>query len=379
MKLKPALCAVVAFAFAGCSGFSDVLPSNKIEYKSAGKAPTLEVPPDLTRPGRDDRYAVPDGAAPRNTATTYSSYNASRTSQARGGPVNSDVLPYAQKVRMQSAGVERWLVIDEPPEKVWPAVREFWQENGFLLNVEMPDVGVMETDWAENRAKIADDPIRNVLGKVLDQLWSTGERDKYRTRLERTADGRGTEVYISHRGMTEEFVPGGNDSRTVWQPRPSDPELEAEFLRRLMVRLGVEDSQARALLASAPSQSRSKLATVDGVSVLSVADPFDRAWRRVGLALDRVGFTVEDRDRSKGTYFVRYVDPQTDDKKPDGFLSKLAFWRSDDKEANKAEQYRVVVKQMGENSQVSVLNKDSQPDNSETARKILTLLQEQLR
>ncbi|HKY01357.1 MAG TPA: outer membrane protein assembly factor BamC, partial [Burkholderiales bacterium] len=288
------------------------------------------------------------------------------------------VLPYAAKVRMQRAGGERWLVVDESPDKVWAAVKEFWMENGFLLKLEMPDVGVMETDWAENRAKIADDPIRNVLGKVLDQLWSTGERDKYRTRLERTPDGRSTEIYISHRGMIEEFVPGSTD-RTVWQPRPPDPELEAEFLRRLMVRLGVEEGQARSLLATAPAQSRSKLVNVDGTSALAVPEPFDRAWRRVGLALDRVGFTVEDRDRSKGTYFVRYVDPQTDEKKPDGFLSKLAFWRSDDKEVNKAAQYRVVVRETKDVSHITVLNKDGQPENSATTTKILNLLQEQIK
>ena len=372
MKLKYALCAVAVLS--GCS-FDNLLPSNKIEYKSAGKVPTLEVPPDLTRPGRDDRYAIPD-INPSGSAT-FSAYNADRTNKPRNA--NSDVLPYANKVRMQRAGGERWLVIDEPPEKVWPAVKEFWLENGFLLQVDMPDVGVMETDWAENRAKIADDPIRNTLGKVLDQLWSTGERDKYRTRLERSADGRSTEVYISHRGLIEEFVPGSNDSRTVWQPRAADPELEAEFLRRLMVRLGVEDSQAKSLLAATPVQSRSKLVNVAGVSALTVEEPFDRAWRRVGLALDRVGFTVEDRDRSKGTYYVRYVDPQTDEKKPDGFLSKLAFWRSDDKGINKAAQYRVQVREEKGVSQVNVLDKDGKAENSDTARKILSLLQEQLK
>jgi outer membrane protein assembly factor BamC len=375
MKLiyAPALCALL---LAGCS-FDDILPENKIEYKSAGKAPSLEVPPDLVRPGSDDRYAVPDVSPTGITATQYQA-------QLKGGPVRSGtdaVLPYAEKVRMQRAGGERWLVIDEAPERVWPAVKEFWLENGFLLKVEMPDVGVMETDWAENRAKIAEDPIRKTLGKVLDQLWSTGERDKYRTRLERSADGRSTEIYISHRGMVEEFVPGSNESRTIWQARPPDPELEAEFLRRLMVRLGVDDTRAKSLLTAAPAQSRTKLVSLEGgASALAMQEPFDRAWRRVGLALDRVGFTVEDRDRSKGTYFVRYIDPQTDEKKSDsGFLSKLIFWRSDEKTINKAEQYRVQVREASGSSQVVVMNNTGQPDNSPTSRKILSLLQEQLR
>ncbi|HKY02130.1 MAG TPA: outer membrane protein assembly factor BamC, partial [Burkholderiales bacterium] len=221
MKLNYALGVLAISLLTACSSFNDILPENKIEYKSAGKLPTLEVPPDLTRPGKDDRYAIPDGGTPSGSAT-FSSYNAERGNRPANASSSNDVLPYAEKVRMQRAGGERWLVVDESPDKVWAAVKEFWMENGFLLKLEMPDVGVMETDWAENRAKIADDPIRNVLGKVLDQLWSTGERDKYRTRLERTADGRSTEIYISHRGMIEEFVPGSTD-RTVWQPRPPDP------------------------------------------------------------------------------------------------------------------------------------------------------------
>ena len=58
----------------------------------------------------------------------------------------------------------------------------------------------------------------------------------------------------------------------------------------------------------------------EGNGVLTLDEPFDRAWRRVGLALDRVGFTVEDRDRAKGLYYVRYVDPKTDGKKSDGLV-----------------------------------------------------------
>jgi outer membrane protein assembly factor BamC len=264
-------------------------------------------------------------------------------------------------------------------------VKEFWQESGFLLRVEMPDVGVMETDWAENRAKIPQDPIRNLLGKVLDTAYSTGERDKFRTRLERGAEPNTTEVYISHRGMVEVITTttvgqGGYDN-TVWQPRAPDPELEAEFLRKLMVRLGVEEERAKTMAVTDRSVERAKLSkTAAGVGMLDLSEPFDRAWRRVGLALDRVGFTVEDRDRSKGYYFVRYADPaQEGVKKNDGILSKLAFWRSDDKPAPTA-QYRVLVsEQNADLTRVEVLNKEGKPESSQTSSKILSLLYDQLK
>jgi outer membrane protein assembly factor BamC len=363
----------VTVLVAGC-GMGEMFGGKPVEYRSAGKLPPLEVPPDLTRPGRDDRYAVPD-VSPTGTAT-YSVYNAERG----GGPRATEVLPSATGVRIEREGNTRYLVVSEPPDKVWPVVKEFWQENGFLLKVESPDAGVMETDWAENRARIPQDPLRNLLGKLLDQAYSTGERDKFRTRLERTSSG-GTEIFLSHRGMVEQVV---NSSRgmegTVWEPRPADPELEAEFLRRMMVKLGVEEERAKAMLSpDGKRQERAQLVKgADGASLLRVEDPFDRAWRRVGVALDRVGFTVEDRDRAKGVYFVRYADPANDGKKDTGLLSKLAFWRSTDT-AKPAEQYQVVVNTAAGASQVRILGKDGGPDKTGASQKILGLLYDQLK
>ena len=370
----------VLFALlAGCSSVQELVQGEKIQYKSeARQLPRLEIPPDLTSPSRDDRYAVPD-VSTHGTAT-LSTYNAERGGAVRAG--STDILPNVAKVQIERAGNERWLVVPEAPEKIWPVVKEFWQGLGFLVKTEMPEVGVMETDWAENRAKIPNSPIRNLLGKVIDTAYSTGEMDKFRTRLERGSTPNTTEIYISHRGMVEVYTSESKDN-TLWQPRPPDTELEAEFLRRLMVRFGVEDTRAKAELTGGGDKiERAKLVRAGGGSTLEVADNFDRAWRRVGLALDRVGFTVEDRDRSKGYYFVRYVDPQIDGQRsPDkdkGFLSKLAFWKSD-KSPIKAEQYRVLVKQAGSASEVQVLNKDGQPDNSDTGRRILSLLHEQLK
>jgi outer membrane protein assembly factor BamC len=243
----------------------------------------------------------------------------------------------------------------------------------------------METDWAENRAKLPQDMLRGALGRLLDQLYSTGERDKFRTRLERTADG-GTEIYISHRGLEEVLKSGGGgtrDSTPVWQPRASDPDLEAEFLRRLMVRFGIEETRAREQVAKAPSVERARLVkSQDGTGVIDIDEPFDRAWRRVGLALDRVGFTVEDRDRSKGYYFVRYVSPEAEvaaGRKDEGMLSRLAFWRSSTPDV-KPEQYRVLVKNASsEATQVSVQDKNGGLDKSATAGRILSLLHTQLK
>lgn len=368
---------LIALAVAGCSG--NIIPeSKKIEYKSAGKVPTLEVPPDLTQLNRDDRYLVPDSGG--TGSATFSDYAAERGAEVRPG--QSAVLPQVEKIRVERSGSQRWLVVAMPPDALWDTIKEFWQETGFIVDVERPEAGVMETDWAENRAKIPSDIIRNTLGRVLDSLYSSGERDKFRTRLEPGVEPGSTEIYISHRGMEEVYTSAAKDE-TRWQPRDADPELEAEMLRRLMVRLGAEERRAEAALTTAKSDVRARLVgEADGSGKLEVFDRFDRAWRRVGLALDRVGFTVEDRDRSRGIYFVRYVDPEADNsgKKKDGLLSRLAFWRSDDNAKVSREQFRIHVEEgEGNTSVVRVLSKEGGVDQSETARKILGLLQEQLK
>ena len=371
-RLSSLALALFAITAAGCSILPD---SRKIEYKSAGKTPTLEVPPDLSQVARDDRFSVPD-AAGKGTAT-FSAYSADRTPTAMAQ--NSVVLPPVEKVRVERSGNQRWLVVAMPADKLWDTVKDFWQETGFIVNIERPEAGVMETDWAENRAKIPDDLIRNTIGKLLDSVYSTGERDKYRTRFESGVDSGTTDIFISHRGMEEVYTSSAKDD-TRWQPRLPDPELEAEMLRRLMVRLGSEEKRAAASLATVKAEPRAKLAKADdGSGTLEVQERFDRAWRRVGLALDRVGFTVEDRDRSKGLYFVRYVDPDADNtKKNSGMLSKLAFWKSSEPLASSKVQYRIYVRDSGPQTVVQVLSSEGVVDKSDTAKKILDLLYQQL-
>lgn len=376
---KPAvlmLAVTGVFALGACSSFE--MPTKKIDYKStAPRLPTLEVPPDLTRPSTDDRFAVPD-INPKGTAT-FSDYAKDRTGKPQVSSAQAVVLPNIENVRVERAGTQRWLVVSGSPEKIWPVIKDFWQESGFIVNVETPEAGVMETDWAENRAKVPESGIRGVLGRALESLYSTAERDKFRTRLERGAQPGTTEIYVSHRGMEEVYITEGKDDLR-WQPRKPDPDLEAEMLRRLMVRFGVEGERAKTQVAAAKVEPQARLNNGADGSLLALNDQFDRAWRRVGLALDRVGFTVEDRDRSKGLYFVRYIDPNTDTKtteKPSWF-SKLAFWSSTPKVQSK-EQYRILVRDATTGAEVRVLDKDGAREKSDTATRILTLLYDQLK
>ncbi|HVY06356.1 MAG TPA: outer membrane protein assembly factor BamC [Burkholderiales bacterium] len=377
-RLAAKLAAALALAgclLAGCSG--TLIEGKKIDYKSAGNVKPLNVPEDLSKPPTSDRYNIPESSSGSATASEYAAEGPGARAGAPGQAAPAAVLPLQDKVRFERAGSQRWLVVDADPDALWPIIKEFWQDNGFLIDVESQKTGVMETDWAENRAKIPDSVIRKLIGKVLDSAYSYPERDKFRTRLERSQNAGATEIYISHRGMAQ--VDTSKDRYTeklTWQVRPVDPDLEAEMLSRLAIRLGARDDQIKAQ-AKTPDQPRATIAKSGELpEALMLVDSFDRAWRRVGLALDRVGFTVEDRDRSKGLYFVRYVDADAADKEK-GFWSKMAFWRDD--APKKDEQYRISVSDASQGSEVKVLDDKGQKSNSPTAGRILALLQQELK
>jgi outer membrane protein assembly factor BamC len=368
--LRIVACAGLAAGLAACGSFN-LLPNRKADYQSTASVPSLEVPPDLTLPAFDDRYRDRPGSA---TASGLAASNQ---------PARTGILPSSDTARVERAGTQRWLVVQGTPDAVWTMARDFWVSNGFTMALERPDIGIMETDWAENKALLPQNWLRRQLGRVIDMVYDTGERDRFRTRIERGTVPGTVEVFISNRGMME--VPTKKSAQDPvdfqWKMKEPNPELEAEMLQRLLVRFGTPEQTAVAAVAKPPEVSLAKVEKApDGLPQLAFDDPFDRAWRRVGLALDRVGFTVVDRDRQKGMYFVRYVDPDgsPSSKKDDSWLSKLAFWKSEDT-TRFQEQYRIVVSEKAGKAQVSVQDKNGTPDKSQTAEKMLSLLLNQLK
>jgi outer membrane protein assembly factor BamC len=341
---------------------------DKVDYKKSKTIDSLEVPPELSSDAIN--------AAPESLNSAEATYSAESTTTAQPQPASSGVLPGSPNVRVERDGNEEWLVVKGEPDQIWPKVREFWLSQGFLIKMEDPRIGILETDWKENRADIPQGVIRKYLGKVVDSLYSAPTRDKYRVRLEHGEQAGTTEIYLTQRGVEEV---GGEtvDAPTTWHSRPPDPELEDEMLKRLMVFLGVDEQKARTELASKTvPPARAELVTDGGGSMLVVKEDFSRAWRRTGIALDRIGFTVDDRNRSSGTYFVKYNDPLAE-QKDKGILHKLAFWSSDDKQATP--EYRIVLQANGATTNVIVNDDKGARDRSGTAKRILTLLEEQLR
>ena len=367
----------------GSVNVDNVLPDKKVEYKRERQAEqNLEIPPDLTSDRINDRMSVPDNFG--GVSTSYSEYVTDRKLRGADGAataaVAGSVLPKMQDIEVRRDGDVRWLAVNATVEEVWPRVIDFWQENGILMAEEDPTVGVMRTSWLENRAEISRDFVTDSIRKVLDGLYDTGTRDQYRVRLERTERDT-TEIYMTHFGMEEQVIQasGGGVESTVWVPRERDPDLEIEMMRRLMVFLGAADERARAQLAAGSQRQLTRsqmLKTRDGVQLM-IDDSFSRSWRLIGLALDRVGFAVEDRNRSEGIYYVRYNDPSQEEADK-GWLSGLAFW-SDDKKVDKVNRYQVRVSSLDDRTVVYVADDKGQRSESPTATRILTLLKEQIR
>ncbi len=346
-------------------GACTVLQGDKIDYKSASKGAGLDVPPDLTQLAPTTRYVVPGGPV---TASGYQSAQAATPAEP------ATAVSKLDDMHLERDGNDYWLVVDRPADQLWGPVRDFWQENGFLLTQDDRKLGVMQTDWAENRAKIPQDIIRRTIGKVFDQAYDTGTRDKFRTRLQRDGQG-GTDIFITHQGMKEVYT-DQMKTHTTWEPTSPDHGLEAEFLSRLMLKLGASKEQAKTLMASAAVvKPTARITTLNNHPVVQMDEDFERAWRRVGLTLDRTGFTVEDRDRSKGLYFVRYVDPTTDNKEP-GFFSKLF---SGSKAATPPLQYRIALQSQGNATTVSVLDASGAPDTSANAQRIVKVIADDLK
>ncbi len=419
--IKPIILAsLISLTMTGCESipFLDTTP----DYKSAGRSRPLEVPPDLTSISANDTYNVPG-------STTYSSY-----SQQGETPAEKEkILPTPENVKLERAGSQRWLVVQAPPEKVWPVIREFWSELGFAVRVENTDTGVMETEWVDPSSLTKDDK-GNYLDKFqgwLDKLNTLQNRQKFRTRIDRGTSEGETEIYMSHRSVTDTpddgkikvrttlgeidqgYAPKNNKRTKDDEARADAEDLDAELLRRLMVRLGIEEKSSKSIMAAGNTAARAKLSQAgDGTLNLSVNDEFDRAWRRVGLALDRVGFVVEDKNRANGVYFVRYTDIDVDiaPQKKKGVMDSLKFWGDDKPEkkpevvddSNKSEtslsdklqfwkapvksvtdpskQYRVKVEESGEQgSKISIVDKEGNLNKSSTANRIINLLYEQLK
>lgn len=376
--MRAVVLAAIVGGLSGCGAIKEKIGKKDVAYRSAGSLDTLEVPPDLTAVPPDQNMAIPGHQA------SYSDFVEGRQTVASVGSV---VLPAQKNIRLVRAGSQRWLVLTGQPAQVWPKVREFLVQKGLAIARENAQTGVVETDWAEKKPNVKTGGISGILSKYIGSSYETGIRDKFRIRIEEGRQAGTTELYLTHKGMVERVsdIQGDASVTTMWEPRPTDPELEAEMLRELMIFLGVDEPRAARVVASAAQgpasaavqadKARAILLTEGGRSLITLFDRFDVAWRRVGLALDRAGFTVEDRDRSVGTYYVRYGDAEK--KKKKGFLKRLLSRKKKKRALAVTFQVRITENETG--TEVTALDASGASDSAGKGDQILQLLLEQLR
>ena len=381
--VRTGLVVALPMALAACSSFD--FGQDRIQYETSDSRAPLEIPPDLSSVPGSDRYAVPS-----RQQVIYASQQAQ--GNAQGANQNAQlVLPQGEVAKIIRDGNDRWIHVDLAPEIVWPVMQDFWTTVGLSLSRQDAATGVMETNWAENRAKLPQDIIRGTLGRIVDLVYSTGERDQYRARIERSATG-GSDIFVTHRAMVEVVKSmGGDNETTVWQPGPSDPEMEAEMLTRLAQRINQEfnpeavkksaaehEAEVQKLTSYHAEEAISQLEQdAEGVATsIFIKEDFERAWRRVALAIDRMGFTVEDRDRSRGFFLVRYLDQEYEEQK----RSEQGFWSNafGNTKPVEAPQYVIYLQRLSDTEcRVHVLGPDGKADQTGVAPRILTLLSEQ--
>jgi outer membrane protein assembly factor BamC len=358
----------------GCASEKKEYLSDASRQGSTGTG--LEVPPDLISPARDTRLQMP--ADPR--AATASTYNNTAQAEAQAGiAVSPDQIG---KARIARAGSQRWLVLPGTPQVVWPQVRKFWEDLGFTIATDSSQLYVMETDWAEKRGRNSASLIDNFA--LVRSLVSNTEKDKFRTRLEMSTEPGMVEIYVSYRGLEEVPMDNLNDNKlntrvdNGWQTKPADPGMELEMLRRMMIAFGATEEQAKLAVAAPAAADKAHLANAaDGTLTLNVDNDLERTWRQVGLALDRVGMVVEDRDRAKGYYFVRYIVEEDVGKKKESWFSWMAFWRSKDK--LDTDRFRIAVQADGQKTVVRVQNNVGGAASSASTKQILSLLYGELK
>ena len=357
---------LVSLALSGCSSIPFFDGSSDYEsLVKKNKPKKLEMPPDLITPAKDRKFSIPSSGS---TMSEFESF----TKQNSSGSGQENILPSVEGMKIRSYGNHRVLIVEKPVEYLWPILRTFWLDSGFIIARENPQIGLIETDWFEDRKNLPQGFIRGVLGKVFDNIYDTGERDRYKMRLERISDNE-TEISVAHRGLIE-VVADRPDGTISWAIKPTDRKLEEDYLKKIMIALGANEQRAGKLIKDKDASSEVLFNSDDSATYIEIFEDFDRSWRRVGMAIDRLEFSVEDRVRSEGTYYIKYRDPTIGTKKK-GFLSKLFSFGS---APEKIQTYKVKISSSNKLTKVFVTDQQGK-SNSPITKSITSILFGQLK
>ncbi|SMM98456.1 Outer membrane protein NlpB, lipoprotein component of the protein assembly complex (forms a complex with YaeT, YfiO, and YfgL); Lipoprotein-34 precursor [uncultured Candidatus Thioglobus sp.] len=324
-KLTIVLLAFSAFSLTGCFSSEkkqttdqSKLGAKNIKYYSNKTVTSLEIPPDLTKPSSQNSFRLSEYVS--NVEEDVVDFSGKKT-----GKQDSQILTTPTNIEVKKLGQTRWLVVDKKPESVWNLVRNFFKSHGFAIKKTNKAIGIMETDFLENRPDIPEQSlglIRSMLKKAIAARYALPTLDKYKIRIEPVDGGNKTEVYLVLNSVEEVVTKESDDSEnTIWQVRAKDQSLEAEMLYRLMIYLGGSHAAAREKIISNQAQKKLKVEVVKGVGGYAklkfLLGQYD-TWENIGWALDQLDINVEDRDVKEGSFYINVA--KTEDK---GILSRL--------------------------------------------------------
>ena len=356
----------VLFLSSGCSTVDNLTDTtNGINYKNNNSIKTLEFPPDLTTPKFDVAFTLPASGIVR--ASKINSKSVDRYSGR-----DLEVLTSSKNMRIGSSGTVRWLDVDAPANSLWPKLRDFWRSLGVNITKDEPRIGIMLTEWAENRAGLPKDWLRQALGKVLQGTFDAGTRDQYRIRVEKIETNK-TRIYLTHKG-SEKIV---TETGVGWELRPPKHELEAEMLNRLHAFLQGDKYTATKNTNESDATQTSSLATLvteDKRPILQVHESYKKAWARTGVMLERMGLSVESRKQSKGIYGVVYNGDEAIESKG-GFFSNL--FKGKQTFLTKGTAYQIHIRDAGRLTEVKAMDEEGKPLTADQAKKILARIKQE--
>jgi outer membrane protein assembly factor BamC len=377
MLSRLSLLLLSVIALAACSSGGDERP----EYQGAQYYKSLEIPPDLTLNKTDKELAIPEPS--KSALTEYQ----------RASKLDEAVLPEFKGIRLKSDCGLYWLEVDATPDTLWPKLEAFWEHEGIRLLQDEPLLGFMETEWS-NRLVV--DPDAGFLTRMFNRM-EPDQLDRFRLRVETSADRKHTRIYVSHAGM-ERFVEGGDDdSRVIWRRRPSDPDLEREIIGRLVLFAGLSENQMESLLKNYhPYQSYVHYAEnavhddtdpssiENQVAELTMAGSMDFVWQRTLRALDRLSLTDIKADRATGTIgFTSGSDIElTQDSEKRDELSEsswlMKLLRGSDDAKKTSEQFTLKLTDQGGDVRLDLLDKHGSPADTTRAQKLRQALAQEL-
>jgi len=299
----------------------DINSKNKevtINYYANNSVTSLEVPPDLTSPSYENSFRLSEFASGIDT-------NMVNLTNSEIENNDKKILVAPSDISVKKSGNRRWLEVNKDSETIWKLSNQFLKELGFTIKNSNKKIGIMETNFLENRKP---EIPAQTMGFFRSALQSTIENvnytlpsvDKYKIRIEPKSDFI-TEVYLSVNSMAEVISGSGNNETTLWQNSEKDYALEAEMLYRLMVYLGGDSAKAREKIISAKDNNKVVVNVKDGLNGyaklvfnLNLID----TWDNISWAISETNVQVEDRDIKERAFYINLA--RTADK---GIMSKI--------------------------------------------------------